>query len=260
MTYNAKATAFYKAAERIQNTANTILSDLEEKLIQRHTEVEHDPILEDSNPTSSKAEPILGNLEPPLSLLNLLSLEDTVKDDTDLILSAPPLNSLFNYEFPVFKPPPPPPPPKPRKPTRAEILKAKRRERQAELDAGPGFREPRTRHARAQAAAFEAEVGSSTSAPAAIADTPPPDQTEGDSEGSKKRKKPKAVLPGQSEEVPMVEDVGDQDSFKMFNAGWVLPPERRRGNRPPIEKRPVPPPRKRQRSGMIFLLQCGRTS
>ncbi|THH27211.1 hypothetical protein EUX98_g6973 [Antrodiella citrinella] len=259
MLYNAKTTTFYKVAERIQNTANTILADLETKLNKRHLELDpSNTVLEDSPSADGTSEPVLGNLEPPLSLLKLLAVEDTIKDDINLILSSPPVDSLFSYEFPVHKPPPPPPPRKPKKSHhRSEQSEAKRRERLSGNDSGPGFRAPRTRHAKAQAAAFEAEANLGTPAPVPVpvpvpvptGTSPPPDYVEGEASGARRHhKKPKIVLPGQTEEMPMVQDVDNQDSFKMFDGGWVLPPERRRGNRPPIEKRPTPPPRRRHKA------------
>lgn len=245
MTYNAATTAFYKAAERIRNIAITILSDLEEKLVRTHLELENAPQSDEATL------PSLGNLEPPLALLRLLSLPETINEDTEFMLSLSPLASLFNFELPVLKPPPPPAPPKARRPTRTEQLENKKRQRLAALDSTPGFRAPRTRNARAQLAAFEAEVGVGTPVPVpGSSSVEPQPHPEGEGEGTtRKHKKSKVVLPGQSEEVPMVQDVDNQDSFKMFDGGWVLPPERRRGNRPPIEKRPVPPPRKRQKTG-----------
>ncbi|KAH8102212.1 PHD-zinc-finger like domain-containing protein [Cristinia sonorae] len=249
MTYNKKATTFYKAAERIQNAANTILADLEEKLLQKRPEADPLPAAEASTPPAEEAESELGTLEPPLPLLELLAVEDSIKDGTKLVLSGSPLTSLFSFELPVFKPPPPPPPPKSKKPTRSEILVAKRRQRKADLDSSPGFRAPRTRNARAQAAAFEAEAtGAGTSSPVQVAASLEEPEPSLEEEGTRRRHKPKAVLPGQTEEVPLMDDVDDQDSFKLFNDGWVLPPDRKRHNRPPVEKKPAPPPRKRHRA------------
>ncbi|CAL1713966.1 unnamed protein product [Somion occarium] len=240
MLYNKAGTQFYKTAQNIKNKADSILADLD-KHIQEHSEIDLSPPEEGPLSLFPPTSP-LANLEPPISLLELLSVNDAIKDEIDLILSAPPLESLFTYEFPVFKPPPPP---KPKKPSR----KAKK---QKELDSSPGFRAPpRTRNAIAQAAAHEAEAqvvaGPSTTAEAAEVEMAEVAETA--KKASKRGKRAPIVLPGQAETPPMVEDVDKQEQFKMFDKGWILPPDHRRGGRAPVERGPVPPPRKRQRVG-----------
>jgi len=91
----------------------------------------------------------------------------------------------------------------------------------------PGSRVPRTRKAIAAAAAFDAEAS-------------------GKSEGNRKRP---ASLPGQTVVPPTVDDVDKQRSFTMFDAGWILPPDQKRGGRAPVERQAGPPPRKRMRTG-----------
>ncbi|TCD61141.1 nuA3 HAT complex component nto1 [Steccherinum ochraceum] len=252
LTYNPPSTAIYRAAERVQNSANNIMRDLEEKLLQQKPAAEDAPTLNDApaladnvNVTPSSLDTMLGNLEPPLPLLNLLTSDDSIKEASKLLLSSSPMTSLFSYELPVLKPLPTPPP---KKPTRSEMAQARKRERKAAaLDAAPGFRATRARRAASQTTTgdVEAEAEVPLVIPVPIPGAPPPEAAEG---SRRTHKKPKVVLPGQPEEVAMVEDVDNQESFKYFDAGWVLPPERRRGNRPPVEKRPVPPPKKRQRT------------
>ena len=128
-----------------------------------------------------------------------------------------------------------------------------------------GSRPPKTRRALAAAAAFETEAISPQH-------TPAPDEEEGDiiieppaeNEGEhatrelgtevRQLKYPRRripfVLPGQSEIPPMVDDVDNQKSFKMFDAGWILPPDQKRGGRAPVERKPLPPPKKRHRAGI----------
>ena len=107
MTYNKPGTAYYKTAQNIKNKVEAIFSELE-KYIQTHSELAtstQDGLFALFSP--------LANLEPPFPLLELLAKEDPLKDEMDLVLSAPPLESLFAFEFPEFKPPPPSLPPLP---------------------------------------------------------------------------------------------------------------------------------------------------
>lgn len=48
------------------------------------------------------------------------------------------------------------------------------------------------------------------------------------------------VLPGHSEVPPMVEQVDDYRSFKMFDAGWILPESQKRGGRAATQRSAVP--------------------
>lgn len=52
------------------------------------------------------------------------------------------------------------------------------------------------------------------------------------------------ILPGHSEVPPVVEQVDDYRSFKMFDAGWILPGNQKRGGRAAAEKTPLPPKRR----------------
>ncbi len=61
-------------------------------------------------------------------------------------------------------------------------------------------------------------------------------------------------LPSPSDAPPLVTDVDHKGSFKMFDKGWILPPEQKRGGRRPVERLPLPP-RKRVKTGK----RCGST-
>jgi NAD-dependent histone deacetylase SIR2 len=52
------------------------------------------------------------------------------------------------------------------------------------------------------------------------------------------------ILPGHSEVPPVVDKVDEYRSFKMFDAGWILPENQKRGGRTAVERRPAPPKRK----------------
>ncbi|KAI0079413.1 hypothetical protein K474DRAFT_1705699 [Panus rudis PR-1116 ss-1] len=230
MTYNKPGTPFYKAAQSVKNKCEQLLPYLHQFIL-AHPEVQVPQPTDDNTPLSLfPPEPPLGELEPPLELLDLLAEDGAIKDEIDLILSCPPLESLFSYEFPVFKPPPPPPP---RKKSKREKQREKQRERAAERAL--------TREARANVAASSSAV---------------PGETIAEAEGSGAGKKSRKVSGGQghghhgqNEEPPIVDHVDKQDFFKLFENGWILPPEQKRGGRAPVERKPLPPPRKKARAG-----------
>ncbi|KAG8221082.1 hypothetical protein J3R82DRAFT_2599 [Butyriboletus roseoflavus] len=224
MLYNKPGTAFYKTAQRMQTTVQPILEDLV-SLRYRHSHADN-------------AEVPLGDFEAPLEALLLLVSKEQIQDLVSLILETDPLTSLFDYELGRIKPPPPPPPPKP-KPSKKKGTKASKAAEPGGLDVTPGFRAPRTRRAIAAAAAFEAEAAGG------VADEHVSEVSAG--EASKKGIKLRTA--GQPEAPPMVEDVDSQGSFKMFDAGWILPTGQKRGGRQGVERQLLPPPKKRMRTG-----------
>jgi NuA3 HAT complex component NTO1 len=127
-----------------------------------------------------------------------------------------------------------------------DLEKERRRELYASLDA------PRTRGAMAAAAAFEAEAHGSTpisgsssiSIPASAGPSRPPDSTD-----KTHWKRPSITSMSQTSIPRVVNDVDNRDSFSMFNAGWILPPDQKRGGRVPADRPALPPPRKRQKTG-----------
>ncbi|KAI0737339.1 hypothetical protein C8Q80DRAFT_1358849 [Daedaleopsis nitida] len=284
MTYNQPNTQFYKTAARLQGHIEQELGKLDEKLGRLPTDsgdltassvppqlpadatevVDEKPQMKtsprpDASPTPFVLPPI-GDLEPPLHILNLLVSEESIRQDTDIIVITNPTQSLLNYELPLIRPPAPPQPPpravreKPQKPPRTKpkvdrktILERKKLERKLALDASPGFRAPRTRSAIAAAAAFEAEATGSSQTPEAEAEQPvagPSSSAAPPAAGAQgKTRKPRksTMLPPPD----LVEDVDSRQSFKMFEVGWILPPEQKRGGRVAVERPPPPPPRKR---------------
>ena len=52
------------------------------------------------------------------------------------------------------------------------------------------------------------------------------------------------ILPGRSEVPPVVDKVDEYRSFKMFDAGWILPENQKRGGRTVVERKPLPPKRR----------------
>ena len=189
------------------------------------------------HPQPDDAEGSIGDFELPLEALRLLVSQEQIQDVVNLLLETDPLTSLFDYELGRIKPPPPPPPPKP-KPSKKKGTKVSRAVEPSALDAAPGFRAPRTRRALAAAAAFEAEAAGS------VVEEMLDVQEAGAGEATKKPTKLRT--PGQPE---LVEDVDSQGSFKMFDAGWILPTGQKRGGRQAVERPLLPPPKKRMRTG-----------
>ncbi|OBZ73720.1 Peregrin [Grifola frondosa] len=218
ITYNKPGTPFYKAAQRVKTAAEPILAELD-RYVERHSLLN----VSGEVPETPETRPPIGDLEPPLHLLDFLVSEDSIKNDIDLILSADP----------------------PKRDRRAD-LERKRLERLGQLDSSPGFRAPRTRRAVAAAAAFEAEVTGKAESPEAV----PTDETvvmeeELPVSPSQSRKHKRAPAPPPPELPLTVEDVDNQQSFMRFDQGWVLPEGQRRGGRAPVERQTLPPPKKK---------------
>ncbi|KAI8985649.1 hypothetical protein BD414DRAFT_578477 [Trametes punicea] len=265
MIYNQANTPFYKTAARVQSNLPNIFSDLDKALgLQLRP-----PKLEQTEggqpasrtPPDNSRSP-LGDLEPPLGLLEMLVSEELIRQDTNVVMMATPIESLLSYELPNIRPPAPPPPPLKSKPgqegkekqkkpkiDRKAALERKRQERLRALDSSPGFRAPRTRAAMAAAAAFEAEAtGSEAHAESSSA----AQGREGSAEATKAEKaakKPRRSVAPPPQDLPLtVDDVDNRKSFTMFERGWILPPDQKRGGRPPIERQPLPPPKKKAKT------------
>lgn len=247
--YNKPGTSFYKTAQRMQISSQPILQELA-SLAYNHSPL-NPPDPSDSSVVSQTS---IGDLEPLMETLQLLTSPQDIQDNINLLLHADPISSLFNFELPCIKPPPPPPPVlSPPLPPKSKVPKKKRLLKTVEpgpLDTSPGFRAPRTRRALAAAAAFEAEAGfepelQSTTEPELgaieinqkVASEPP------------KKRRRQSAMPGQAETPPMVTDVDSQGLFKMFDAGWILPTGQRRGGRQPVERAPLLPKKKKMDGG-----------
>lgn len=196
----------------------------------------------------------VGELEPPLEMLELLLAEDDVEASAPHYLNGDPLTCLLAYELEVAKDPPP----KPKKESHAKKSKknvpprdyaAERAKRKAKLAAlaeaeanappsekvEPDLQEPvfraRTRGEQARHSAFVAEATSTGS------DTMPTRE---------KLRRDSITSPV---DPPLIDTVDKQQSFALFDAGWILPHDSKRGGRSVVDKRDVPPPKKRQRTG-----------
>jgi NuA3 HAT complex component NTO1 len=247
--YNKPGTSFYKTAQRMQTSSQPILQEL------TSLAYHHSPLTPpDSSDSSILSQTTIGDLEPLMETLQLLTSTQDIQDNISLLLHADPISSLFSFELPRIKPPPPPPPaPSPPPPPKPKVSKKKRVLKTVEpgpLDTSPGFRAPRTRRALAAAAAFEAEAGfepefqstaelelGAIEVDQKLVPEPP------------KKRRRQSAMPGQAETPPMVTDVDSQGLFKMFDAGWILPTGQRRGGRQPVERAPLPPKKKKMDRG-----------
>ncbi|KAJ7493369.1 hypothetical protein B0H11DRAFT_2006185 [Mycena galericulata] len=255
--YNKEGTPFHRTALRIRVAAQPILAEL--------NQLSFSPHLRSSEETDGT---------PPLEILELLLSTDAIKDESELILSADPITSLFNFELEKKKPlpPPPTPPPKPVNPRteKRRLARAVEKEKRAlreqarreasasqgsskdqTASAPPDIRVPRTRSAIAAANAFEAEAEASGSGSVSA---PPRRPKAGKvsalvpEEVAKnlRQRRASAPIPAPGD-IPLVDRVDERDSFTMFEQGWILPAGQRRGGRVPVDRSAAPPPKKKMR-------------
>ncbi|KAG6889771.1 hypothetical protein C0995_014698 [Termitomyces sp. Mi166 len=257
--YNKPGTPFHKAALRIQNAVPPILIEARQP----------------DNPTNDNdADPAnsLGDLEPSLELLELLLSPESIQDDMDLVLDDIPLASLFSFALPKLKPSPPPPPPPPK-----ALKKRSRRSKKKPTDVV----DDAALVVLADAAITGVEVADSSS-PVVSTEVPveepcttePTEQRAGGTEeplerpteelveetrasavavstGPAKRERAPRQSRSKKEALPLVDDVNNHQSFTMFNEGWILPPEQKRGGRVSVDRQSAvvtPRPRKRMRT------------
>lgn len=228
----------------------------------------------------------LGDLEPPLRNIELLFSNEAIREHEDLeflLDDKDPISALLAYELGVPKfaelspPPSPPQSPLPSLPLPSAPVPAKGKakgkskkgtkshaipmdvEQLVELDSTPGFRAPVpvTQGYDGQGHAdwtpvfwVHPEMGDQ------YQDAVPATE----SKGKKLKAKANADIvpastpipiptPGSSRpenELQLIETIDKQQSFKMFNEGWILPPDQKRGGRVRVERPPPPPPKKKK--------------
>src|SRR5579863_1168642 len=148
MRYNKPGTPYYKAAQRIKLNSATVLAELDNLRTSAPSDLVSDNGKTDSSHLQRDTSTI-GDLEPPLALLDLLVSLD-IADELSIVLHSEPLQFLLAYELPEAKPLPMPPvqavPPH----------RKKKRERKAEL----GKRRAEQRAALAAQAAVAADADS----------------------------------------------------------------------------------------------------
>jgi hypothetical protein len=264
MQYNKPGTPYYKAAQRIKSNSATVLAELNNLRTPAPSKLVSDnELMADSHP--QRDIPTIGDLEPPLALLDLLVSLD-IADELSIVLHSDPLQFLLAYELPEAKPLPMAPvqpalPPRKNKRERKTEFTKRRAEQRAALAAQVALA------AQADSEMLDVSFDSHTLTPthfpaelAAVVDTDPVAVTiaatsvaspilEDGSEaehilGKRKRAKPVLSHPGTDAEI--LTDVNPKASFELFDKGWILDPDVRRGGRVRIER--IPPPVTKKRS------------
>ncbi|EAU90763.2 bromodomain and PHD finger-containing protein 3 [Coprinopsis cinerea okayama7 len=242
LLYNKQGTAHFKVALRLRTMSRPILEKLDQLVIRPPADPAAPAASTSDASSTTAALPVIGDLEPPLEILDLLTSNDAIKDGLNLELNEDPIASLFSFEFARYKPQPPPspilPPPKPKK---------KKRDRKAEYERAKARKAARASSGTpaVERAAGSAEPGPSSSVSSGAPPAAP--SPESPTRPKKRSSSSSQPLPGAPR---VVDDVDNRGSFQLFNAGWILPADHRRGGRaPPSEnKTPMPPPRKRQKT------------
>ncbi|KAG5643940.1 hypothetical protein DXG03_009352 [Asterophora parasitica] len=285
--YNKSGTPFQKTALRIQAAAVPILEELRNITVNTHTdqisgEDGQMPLVGDLEPSLDLLELLLSTdaIQPDIDLvLSDMPLASLFSFELPKAKPPPP---------PPTPPPPPPPKFKRDRKAEAAKRKMKKEAAaaaaaQEEKENRKAVKKPRTTRAMATAVAegdgetmadVEAPVAEGTAATADTAEyttatiedstveAPPFRESteeaytqplvEGTLEASAKRGRRRAPAPmaaAPTDMLPLVDSVDSQQSFKMFNMGWILPPgERRRGRAPPVERPPTPRPKKKART------------
>ena len=242
---------------------------------------------EDVDPSAQYAEASnsLGDLEPPLRNIELLFSNEAIREHEDmkfLLDDQEPISSLLTYDLGVPKrieasPPPSPSPPQlpppplssAPAPTKGKGKGKSRKggntpvftmdvEQFTVLDSTPGFRAPVSRVQEGEnegqadwSPIFWVNPETGSEHP----DAGPPIESKGKKSKGKGKANAAAApnhipAPGSNEleqEPHLIETIDKQQSFKMFNEGWILPPDQKRGGRTKVERLPpLPSKRKKQ--------------
>src|SRR6266852_1612495 len=101
MRYNKPGTPYYKAAQRIQSNSAAVLSELSNLRTSAPSEL----LAHNETTVNSLVQPsvsTMGDLEPPLGLLDLL-VSPNIGDELSIVFRTDPLQFLLAYELPEFK-------------------------------------------------------------------------------------------------------------------------------------------------------------
>lgn len=263
MRYNKPGTLYYKAAQRIKSNSASLLAELDSLKTLAPLELdaydEYTQILIHGNISP------IGDLEPPLAVVDLLTSLD-IANDLSIILNSNPLQSLLAYELPEAKPPPltpampTPPSRKTKRERKAELVK-----KRAELRAATAAAAAALAAARPDIAAslesvdpsvsdhrMAEEVSNTGTAPTiatevVLANIDPENASDTEQVlGKRKRTKPTPSQPGPDAEG--LTDINPKASFALFDRGWILDPGVRRGGRSRAVQLPQPLPKKRPKA------------
>jgi len=267
MRYNKPGTLYYKAAQRIQSSSATVLAELSNLRTSAPSELlAHNEIM--VNTFMQPGISTIGDLEPPLALLDLL-VSPEIADEINIVFHTDPLQFLLAFKLPEFKLPRM----APVQPTRP--YRKIKRERKAEL-----AKRRAEQHAATVALTDSETVMFGSPAPtparfpaelAAVADTDPAAMSitvialansgpEVKSEAEQvlgKRKRSKIASSHPSTDAEVLTDINPKASFALFDKGWILDPGVRRGGRARIERLPALLTKKRPK-GTCVCWKLGR--
>jgi hypothetical protein len=250
---------------------------------------------EEVDPSAQYAEASnrLGDLEPPLRNVELLFSNEAIREHEDmefLLGEQDPISALVAYELgePKQKEPSPPqsPLPLPPPPLASTLAPAKSKakgkskrkgakshavpmdvEQLSMLDSTPGFRAP-VPWVQGDTTQAQAEWSPIFYVPEA-GDQNYDNEPVAELKGKRGKGKTKAntvpsptlipiPVPGASgpeHEPHLIETIDKQQSFKMFNEGWILPPDQKRGGRAKMDLPPLPSKKKKPRVYLSVLLK-----
>ena len=210
----------------------------------------------------------MGDLEPPLDLLNLLVTPD-IADEISIVFRTDPLQFLLAYELPEFKlrPMAPVQPTASSRKTKRECKAKSGKKRAKQHVVAPVALATEADSEMAMYGSYGSTALNSTQAMSAViaesdpATTPTATMTyaspglEVNSEaeqvlGKRKRTKPASLHPGTDAEV--LTDINPKDSFALFDKGWILDPGVRRGGRTRVERLPELLTKKRPKGTCVF--------
>ncbi|KAF8270626.1 PHD-zinc-finger like domain-containing protein [Lactarius quietus] len=253
MRYNKPGTPYYKAAQRIKSNSATLLAELDS--LKSPAPLEFDGHDGYSRILLQRNISPIGDLEPPLAVVDLLTSLD-IANDLSIILKSNPLRSLLAYELPESKPPPltpvPPIPPsrKTKRERKAELVK-KRAELRAAAAAAARLDaenlepvDPSTSDHRMTEEISNTGTAPTTATEVVLANMEQENASDAEQVlGKRKRTKPAPSQPGPDAKV--LTDINPKASFALFDKGWILDPAVRRGGRSPIVQLPQQLPKKR---------------
>ncbi|KAI9451944.1 hypothetical protein BJY52DRAFT_1295769 [Lactarius psammicola] len=250
MRYNKPGTPYYKAAQRIKSNSATLLAELDNLKTLAPLELdghdEYTKILLQRNISP------IGDLEPPLAVVDLLTSLDIV-NDLSIVLKSNPLQSLLAYELPEAKPPPltlalpTPPSRKTKRERKAELVKRRAELRAARFDTEANLKpvDPSISDHRMTEEVSNTGTTQTTATEVVLANIDPENASDTEQVlGKRKRIKPAPSRPGPDAEV--LTDINPKASFALFDKGWILGPGVRR--RRVVQMPPQPLPKKRTKA------------
>jgi hypothetical protein len=265
MRYNKPGTPYYKAAQRIQSNSATVLAELSNLRTSAPSEL----LARNGTMVNSLLQPsvlTMGNLEPPLELLDLL-VSPEIADELSIVFRTDPLQFLLAYELPEprLRPMAPVQPTASSRKAKRE-RKAKSGKRRAEHVAAPaelateadaemamfGSSALNSTRFQAMSAAVE-DTGPVTTPTAAMTSSSPGLEVNSETEqvlGKRKRTKTAPLHPSSDAEV--LTDINPKASFALFDKGWILDPGVRRGGRARIERLPELLTKKRPKGTLFY--------